>query len=700
MMTMMNTRKVLLAGTAAVAFGLVANPVFAQIGTITPGAPVVGANNGTNTCQDGTTTGGYVEEHADLDGVHGDSQPLPLGPDYTDQTLCTSFSSTTNYAVSNGPSTSLGNVPGTSSNDLIVVTEDGTASATGNVSEENTFHYDVTDPLNPVLVGASQDQQAYGALTAGTYEYDNTTETLQNTLYSAVTHVDGTGLTGTGSQTENLTTAGGASYSVTTGTSTFDPTTGDVTYTATAGNAADTSATGSNIYVYDNVAGTWTDNHQTATYNQIHDSTGASTTMDAGGLTTNGEIDTPVVTSSSGQLHLGTTTGASYVDINEDDVVIHGGDSSTTVTVNNAGVNIANTTPGTGGTVHFTSVVGGADFTIDNTGALSSANAGLNGGAVTVGDDFWVTGEAQIDGDTWLNANLDVDGDSQFDGDVNVSGNLSSTGNTTLSSGTGSTTLIGQTATNATAGDVSLQAGVANKVVVNADATAANNNVTLSGGSTVALATNVAVSDAGVRITSTTGGANLLIASDGSISSSNPAVASGAVNINDSLNVVNNLTVAGTGAFTGSLAANGGLTSGTINVNNATSGANKISGLANGTLSAASTDAVTGQQLFATNGRVTALEAGMISVNNRVDLLSRRVDKAYQGVAMGFAMNAAPISLANGEGGISGGVGYFQGEVAGAVKAQYVTDSGVGLGINVGFSSDAVGGGVGASIKF
>lgn len=67
---------------------------------------------------------------------------------------------------------------------------------------------------------------------------------------------------------------------------------------------------------------------------------------------------------------------------------------------------------------------------------------------------------------------------------------------------------------------------------------------------------------------------------------------------------------------------------------------------------------------------------------------------------MGFASNAAPLNLANGEGGISAGVGYFQGEWGGAVKAQYVTDSGVGLGLNVGFSADAVGGGVGASIKF
>ena len=67
---------------------------------------------------------------------------------------------------------------------------------------------------------------------------------------------------------------------------------------------------------------------------------------------------------------------------------------------------------------------------------------------------------------------------------------------------------------------------------------------------------------------------------------------------------------------------------------------------------------------------------------------------------MGFAMNAAPLNLQNGESGISGGVGTFEGEWAGAVKIQGVTEGGVGFGANVGFSKDAFGAGVGASVKF
>ena len=89
-----------------------------------------------------------------------------------------------------------------------------------------------------------------------------------------------------------------------------------------------------------------------------------------------------------------------------------------------------------------------------------------------------------------------------------------------------------------------------------------------------------------------------------------------------------------------------------------------------------------------------------MSLENTFNLLVRRSKKAYQGAAMGFASNAAPLNLANGESGVSAGVGTFEGEWAGAIRAQVITDDGVGFGANVGFSKNAVGGGVGASIKF
>jgi hypothetical protein len=179
-----------------------------------------------------------------------------------------------------------------------------------------------------------------------------------------------------------------------------------------------------------------------------------------------------------------------------------------------------------------------------------------------------------------------------------------------------------------------------------------------------------------------------------------------------------NLTVAGTTDVRGAIFNGGTANGGAVYVNDAltvngpvnvgsvviSNTTGKISGLTNATLSSTSTEAVTGQQLFATNTALTALSGAVTTLDNReaahFTLLSRENKKAFQGVAMGFAMNAAPLNLANGEGGISGGVGVFQNEVAGAIRAQYVTESGFGIGANFGFSADAVGGGVGASIKF
>jgi len=162
-----------------------------------------------------------------------------------------------------------------------------------------------------------------------------------------------------------------------------------------------------------------------------------------------------------------------------------------------------------------------------------------------------------------------------------------------------------------------------------------------------------------------------------------------------SLAVTNNASIGGNIAVTGNYSTTTGnitpgtgtISAGTIAMNGATG---RISGLSNATLSATSTEAVTGQQLFATNNRVTALEAGLDD--------TRR--KAYQGIAMGFAMNAAPLNLSAGEFGLTGGAGVYQSEWAGAIKAQMQANGSFGLGANIGFSKDAVGGGVGASIKF
>ncbi|MBK9012305.1 hypothetical protein [Novosphingobium sp.] len=198
---------------------------------------------------------------------------------------------------------------------------------------------------------------------------------------------------------------------------------------------------------------------------------------------------------------------------------------------------------------------------------------------------------------------------------------------------------------------------------------------------------------------------------NGNITTTNGTISGASLVSTGTTSVGTNLTVGGTSDFRGAIFNGGTANGGALYVNDALTvtgevavgtirmspTTNKISGLANATLSGTSTEAVTGQQLFATNNALAALDAREAA---HFSLLMKRADKAYQGVAMGFASNAAPLNLDNGEGGISAGVGVFQGEWAGAIRAQYVTDSGVGVGVNFGFSEDAVGGGVGASIKF
>jgi autotransporter adhesin len=91
--------------------------------------------------------------------------------------------------------------------------------------------------------------------------------------------------------------------------------------------------------------------------------------------------------------------------------------------------------------------------------------------------------------------------------------------------------------------------------------------------------------------------------------------------------------------------------------------------------------------------QIANLTSGLARANNRIDT-------ANQGIAMGFAMNAAPLNLAPGEGGASFGVGTFEGEVAVAVKLQGMSADGVGYGLSIGASDGAVGVGAGIGFKF
>ena len=353
---------------------------------------------------------------------------------------------------------------------------------------------------------------------------------------------------------------------------------------------------------------------------------------------------------------------------------------------------------------------------IANSGNLSTGSLNVSGATVTNG----ITNTGNI-----ATTTLSTTGNASVGGSLAVAGNSAVTGNSTVGGTlavTGATTLTGLLTANGGVNTTNVNAS-GNLAVAGNSAVTGNSTVggtlAVTGATTL---TGLLTANGGVSTTTLTTSGNATIGGDvavtgnyattnGNITTTNGTISGASLVSTGTTSVGTNLTVGGTSDFRGAIfnggTANGGalyvndaltvtgeVAVGTIRVNPTT---NKISGLANATLSGTSTEAVTGQQLFATNNALAALDAREAA---HFSLLMKRADKAYQGVAMGFASNAAPLNLDNGEGGISAGVGVFQGEWAGAIRAQYVTDSGVGVGVNFGFSEDAVGGGVGASIKF
>ncbi|HEL3783396.1 TPA: YadA-like family protein [Stenotrophomonas maltophilia] len=89
----------------------------------------------------------------------------------------------------------------------------------------------------------------------------------------------------------------------------------------------------------------------------------------------------------------------------------------------------------------------------------------------------------------------------------------------------------------------------------------------------------------------------------------------------------------------------------TLDVRNSINANRKISGVADGALDDASTEAVSGRQLYATNGRVSALEMEYQFVSFGTDELSEGAETGSFGVAIGDSAKASP----GGEGGTAVG---------------------------------------------
>lgn len=483
-----------------------------------------------------------------------------------------------------------------------------------------------------------------------------------------------------------------------------------------------------------------------------------STTLGVTGLSTlSGGVATPTVTGSgtNGSLLLQAgNASSSYIDVNNSGITLHGGTSSTTVAVDDNGFAVDlndDGTPDFGALIDGSgNITGGirGDWSVNGTlevDGLATTNGITNTGVIrtdVLNVNLAIANSAVAGvpdpAPVVIADNLFVTGATTFASQVNANGGIV-TNNANINAGTGTITAgVGNIATvNATTGNI----GTVNSTTIVNSGNIGTDTLSTTGLATLnsASVTNDLSVGGNATITGTTTSTGLLTAQNGASVANGLTVTSGGATITGNTSVTGNLsatgsvtgntvvattsasvgtnltvggqtqtgtlavtgaaTVGGTLGVTGLTSTNGisntgniatgtgTITAGTVAINGTT---NKISGLANATLSATSTEAVTGQQLFATNNRVTALEVGY-------DDLRR---KSYQGTAMNFALNAAPLNLANGESGFAAGAGVYQGEWAGGVKAQIVTPQGIGFGANLGFSKDAVGGGVGASVKF
>ena len=171
-----------------------------------------------------------------------------------------------------------------------------------------------------------------------------------------------------------------------------------------------------------------------------------------------------------------------------------------------------------------------------------------------------------------------------------------------------------------------------------------------------------------------------------------------------------NSTVIGTGASDGGFANSVAIGAGSVNTadNQVSIGggtaatARTLTGVAAGTISATSLDAVNGSQLNATNNRVTALEGSVGDLQDAVVVLDNNIhnvdERASSGTAVAIAMGGATF-LPNTSFNLTGNVGYYRKSWAGALNLGALVSPNAALNAGVGFGLNH-GGKVGARAGF
>ena len=266
----------------------------------------------------------------------------------------------------------------------------------------------------------------------------------------------------------------------------------------------------------------------------------------------------------------------------------------------------------------------------------------------TISGNTIETGQATMDYAEVMK-DLGVHGNATVDGNTSVGGNLSVTGTSTLT------------------GDVTMKSNAT-----------VENNLTVKGTTT----TKKLVVNNGATVTGGTTTDTLHVTSSSTFD--------GAATFKDVVIMEKDLSVGGNATVAGSMTASSYkvgdktyISESGINANN-----QKVVNVATGDLSANSTDAVNGAQLYQTNERVTGVE-------NKVNKLDSRVDKV--GANAAALANLHPLEFdADSKWNIAAAVGGYKGETATAIGAFYRPNENVMVNVSSSFGTgeNMYGGGI------
>ena len=490
-------------------------------------------------------------------------------------------------------------------------------------------------------------------------------------------------------------------------------------------NITDGTNTSNSLQKADQVASSVTDGTNTTVVNQDAKSLASSITDGTKANNTNNTVDKSeqLIKASDTQYSATTKTatktedalvnGSTLIDIVKD---------STTGTVSSAVTDGTNTTGITQTAKDITNTAKNGTIANDAKDIINNAAENMTN---TVGKDLTTTvGGNQtttVTGDSSLSAN-NISNTATTSITNKVGDNVSTTmstdslvnkvGKTTITTTDGKTKLTNEDGTHVTEmdyADVMKDLGVRGNATVDGDTTlgkeGADTKLTVNSKSTfkdtVKLEKTLEVDGTSTfndKVTVTKGGLDV----NGGTTTDTLHVTStstfdGAATFKDAVTMEKDLRVGGNATVAGSMTASSYkvgdktyIDSNGINANN-----QKIVNVAAGDLSASSTDAVNGAQLYQTNERVASVENRVDTVENRVSNLDSRVDKV--GANAAALANLHPLEFdADSKWNIAAAVGGYKGETATAIGAFYRPNENVMINVSSSFGTgeNMYGGGI------